>query len=337
LTKIAKTAPSALDKARAQDPRKDMLGLALGGLSEATIRTYAQQWARFAAWAGEADPEVFVGRFLSLTKAQAAKLVNDHGTDLRAVGASPNTTALALRAIVSMVHRWHLADVAPWTLKGLVRPPQPRTYKDTAGPSLEAWKRVLTALEGAAATGSPRGVRDLAVALLLRDSGLRRREVATLRLCDARISDPRPSVAVWTKGDEAGDRTTIPLAQRQAEALARWLEVRDKYLVREATDPLFVQPGPMRAGTVVHMTEDDVRYVVRRAAQKAAVQRFSPHKLRHHAITRLAEQGVPVPTLQAFARHRDVNTTMRYVHATQDAVGEVTDQLAGDDGEEPDA
>jgi len=329
---LAKTGPpSALDKAQAQDPRKDMLGLALGGLSEATIRTYSQQWARFAAWAGEADPEQFVGRFLHLTKAQAAKLVDDHGKDLRAVGAAPNTTALALRAIVSMVHRWHLADVAPWTLKGLVRITKVRQYKDTQGPSLEVWRAVLQVLEAGAATGTPRGVRDLAVALLLRDSGLRRREVATLRVCDARVAGVKPVVCVWTKGAEEGDRDAIPLAPRQAEAVAAWLEVRDIHVPREPHDPLFLQPDAMKIGDVRRMTEDDVFYVVNRAARKANVERFSPHKLRHHAITRLAEKGVPVPTLKEFARHRDVNTTMRYVHATQDVVGEVTEQLAEDD------
>ncbi|HLT47902.1 MAG TPA: tyrosine-type recombinase/integrase [Rubricoccaceae bacterium] len=44
--------------------------------------------------------------------------------------------------------------------------------------------------------------------------------------------------------------------------------------------------------------------------------------LRHTAITRLIERGVPVPTVQRSAGHADVATTMRYGSLAADVYAE---------------
>jgi integrase len=54
---------------------------------------------------------------------------------------------------------------------------------------------------------------------------------------------------------------------------------------------------------------------------------ITPHSLRHFHATRLADAGVPVPTIANILGHRHWKTTMRYVHATpaalEDAVAAV--------------
>jgi site-specific recombinase XerD len=42
-----------------------------------------------------------------------------------------------------------------------------------------------------------------------------------------------------------------------------------------------------------------------------------PHLIRHSVITWLAEQGMNPFDLQAFARHDEISTTMRYVNSAK--------------------
>lgn len=58
--------------------------------------------------------------------------------------------------------------------------------------------------------------------------------------------------------------------------------------------------------------------VVARFARRAGVPALTPHVLRHSCITRLIEQGVPVPVVQQFAGHADIATTMRYCSVASD-------------------
>lgn len=62
--------------------------------------------------------------------------------------------------------------------------------------------------------------------------------------------------------------------------------------------------------------------VVARFARRAGVAALTPHVLRHSCITRLIEQGVPVPIVQRFAGHADVTTTMRYCSIASDVYSE---------------
>lgn len=70
--------------------------------------------------------------------------------------------------------------------------------------------------------------------------------------------------------------------------------------------------------------------VVARFARRAGVPALTPHVLRHSCITRLIEQGVPVPVVQRFAGHADVTTTMRYCSVASDVYADqIRSALAG--------
>lgn len=51
--------------------------------------------------------------------------------------------------------------------------------------------------------------------------------------------------------------------------------------------------------------------------KKAKVENFRFHDLRHTVGTRLAEKGVPVAVIKEVLAHSDIQTTMRYIHITQ--------------------
>ncbi len=55
----------------------------------------------------------------------------------------------------------------------------------------------------------------------------------------------------------------------------------------------------------------------------------TPHIMRHTAITRLAETGADIKTIQEFSGHESLEMVMRYAHAQDRAVDRALDKLEG--------
>ena len=54
-----------------------------------------------------------------------------------------------------------------------------------------------------------------------------------------------------------------------------------------------------------------------------------PHTMRHTAITRLAETGADIKTVQEFSGHESLEMVLRYAHAQDRAVDRALDKLEG--------
>ena len=61
--------------------------------------------------------------------------------------------------------------------------------------------------------------------------------------------------------------------------------------------------------------------------QRAAICEVNVHVLRHTAITRLIEQGVPVPVVKDIVGHSDIRTTMGYVHLANSPAKQIAAQM----------
>ena len=59
---------------------------------------------------------------------------------------------------------------------------------------------------------------------------------------------------------------------------------------------------------------EDVRKLVRRAARKAGVSHDGIHILRHAFCSHLAMRGATAKAVQELAGHKDLQTTLRYMH-----------------------
>ena len=62
------------------------------------------------------------------------------------------------------------------------------------------------------------------------------------------------------------------------------------------------------------MTESALREALARGVLRANLRGTGPHILRHTFCSHLAMRGAPVKAIQELAGHRDLATTLRYMH-----------------------
>ena len=110
--------------------------------------------------------------------------------------------------------------------------------------------------------------RDLAVLLLLIDTGMRRGEVAAVRYADLDLD--QGLLRVMGKG---GRERVVPLGRKLVQALDRYLRVRLRH-EHEGAAALFLG----RAGPI---TASGVYQIVRNRARAAGIPNVHPHQLRH--------------------------------------------------------
>jgi len=143
--------------------------------------------------------------------------------------------------------------------------------------------------------------RDDAVLELLYGCGLRVSELSGLDCGDVDVA--AAVVEVLGKG---GRRRRLPMHQRCAEAVRRWLEVRSA--LAPATDALFVNRHAGRLGP------RDVYRIVRRRSPVPT----HPHALRHTFATHLLDGGADLRVVQELLGHQSVRTTQVYTHVSKE-------------------
>lgn len=60
----------------------------------------------------------------------------------------------------------------------------------------------------------------------------------------------------------------------------------------------------------------DIKHSWTTVMKEAGIKNFRFHDLRHTAITRMVEKGIPLPVVKEIAGHSKIETTMRYTHVS---------------------
>lgn len=162
---------------------------------------------------------------------------------------------------------------------------------------------------------SPRGLRDAAMVALLFGGGLRRAEVASVRI--ETLDREKRTVHVMGKGSK---ERLVPIGA-WLDVLGGWLDVRG------------AEPGPI----ICRMSRWQPPEPAKRIGPMAVYKRmkaigklcgvtFTPHDGRRTAITDLIAAGVSLSLAQKFAGHRSPKTTANYDRSKEQALIDAIDR-----------
>lgn len=146
-------------------------------------------------------------------------------------------------------------------------------------------------------------------------TGLRHTEMLAARFDG--LDTSRRRLRVRAKG---GRRRQQPLTRGIAELLQRergMASDRDGWIFPSKTS---------KSGHIRTMSAAFARVVVKAGLNPSVAV---PHAMRHTAITRLAETGADIRTLQEFSGHETVQMVLRYTHAQDRAVNRALDAMEG--------
>jgi integrase len=146
-------------------------------------------------------------------------------------------------------------------------------------------------------------LRDAATILI--DTGLRPDECFRLKWAD----NIRDGAIEIHSGKGRGSRRRIPASQRVLSVL----EMRRAGQVSE-----WIFPAPTKSG---HVEASTLKKQHQAALKASGVAPFVLYTFRHTCITRWAKYMDPF-TLHVLAGHTDMNTTKRYVHPSDEDIGE---------------
>ena len=152
------------------------------------------------------------------------------------------------------------------------------------------------------------GRRDYAILLVLARLGLRRGEVASLRLDD--IDWWSGELTVVGKGSRV---ERLPLPVEPGEAIVTWLtDGRPECDTRSVFTTLRPPGQSLSAGAIGH--------VVGSACQRAGLARIGAHQLRHTLATAMLRAGASLPEVGQLLRHRSARSTAVYAKVDEVAL-----------------
>ncbi len=281
-------------------------------LSEATRRNYAQDLDALAKFLCVSSPAEAADRLCASSPLDARDLILRWRTGLRDAGLAPATINRRLSSVRSLYR--HVMG-APLVVPSLKAAPRRRVQKGSGG-------LVPALLAAARSVGGTKALRDVALVLVLADSGLRRAEAASLRIQDLDL----PGRVGWVRAKGLqGERAAVDLSVPAVEALRAYFAARGSL---DPSAPAFVnlhrcaaRRGPLRADGIHSILGD----LSRRAGLPSSVR---PHDLRRHGAYTLAKNGADAETIRRYGRWSDYRTPARYVGEVAEKGREAVDLLA---------
>jgi integrase len=146
--------------------------------------------------------------------------------------------------------------------------------------------------------------RDEVIIRLMFETAIRSGEVVDLRLDDF---DPLTRLISIRRG-KGGRGRVIPIGQATTEALLAYLAERDRHPLAHTTD-LWLGHGAKR------FSREGLYRSLRRRAQRAGLQNFRPHRLRHTAAHRWLVAGGSESGLMAIAGWTRTDMLVHYTRA----------------------
>lgn len=146
--------------------------------------------------------------------------------------------------------------------------------------------------------------RDKAIIMFLLSSGCRVNEVCSLNIND--IDFNHKTCCVLGKGNK---QRIVFLDDVCLHALAKYLTTR-----KDNSPALFIGKGSER------LTAGGIRFMLVHLGERAKVENVHPHRFRRTLATNLIDRGMAIQEVASILGHDKIDTTMTYVHISQDNV-----------------
>lgn len=274
--------------------------LASRNYSPATVERREQALKRFLGWTLERGIATVAEITLPVLEAYQAWLWRYRKPDGKTMGVNTQRGELL---IVQNYFRWLVRQrVILSNPASDIELPRQETRLPPDALSLRQVDAVLSIPD----TSDPLGVRDRAILETFYSTGIRRAELAGLRLED--LNPERATLRVKGKGNK---ERVVPVGVRALHWLDRYLEeVRPRLLIRPEIRALFLTG--LGEGFPAQGLGQHVSALMRRAE----IARGGPHLLRHTCATHLLEGGADQRFIQQLLGHANADTTALYAQVT---------------------
>jgi integrase/recombinase XerD len=282
--------------------------LAERGAAENTLESYRRDLENFAGFAAKASV---------LVEDADEKLIRKFMAGLSSQGMAPSTSARrlsALRQFFGFLHGEGYRGDDPCSI--VDSPRQGRSL-----PKYLSEEEVNALLSAARTRPGPEGHRLVALLEVLYATGLRVSELVGLPL--SAMGRDGQMMIVRGKG---GKERMVPLSDPAVEAVAVYLEVRERFLKGASNSAeAWLFPSRSKEG---HLTRARFGQLLKELAVEAGLdpRRVSPHVLRHSFASHLLAHGADLRSLQQMLGHADIATTQIYTHVLDERLKRLVEQ-----------
>jgi site-specific recombinase XerD len=217
----------------------------------------------------------------------------------RASAATRNLTRAALRKMAKVLFSMRLLDVEE--RQRIDDIPAVKGKRVPRGRALTQ-REVRRLFAACALDQSAAGRRDAALVAVLYGGGLRRDEASQLDLADFDARRGRLHV----KGKSGRDRMQ-PIGEHAVRAVRAWVAARGRH-----AGALFLTVDKFGRIGEHRLRGAAMEWKIKRLAERAAIERTSPHDLRRTFVTSLLDAGEDLATVSKAAAHRSITTTSIY-------------------------
>lgn len=152
---------------------------------------------------------------------------------------------------------------------------------------------------------SPAGYRDVAIIALLRQTGMRRAELAALTISDITMSGDKATIRIIGKGN----KERLAYVRNGAfKALNDWLTIRgdgNGHLFCAINKSGVLSCGKGMSTTAIHL-------ILQKRVDEAGIEPMTAHDLRRTFAGDLLDAGQDIVTVAGLMGHSSVTTTQRY-------------------------
>lgn len=216
--------------------------------------------------------------------------------------ATRNKILAALKGIARMGHELHLIDAE--TVSMIERVKGDKGSRLVTGRAVDAGE-VMQLVNITVKDDSPAGYRDVAIIALLRQTGMRRAELAALTMGDLTMSADRATIRIIGKGNK--ERLAY-IRNGAFKALNDWLTIRG-----DGNGHLFCainKSGVLSCGNGMSTTA--IHLILQKRVDEAGIEPMTAHDLRRTFAGDLLDAGQDIVTVAGLMGHSSVTTTQRY-------------------------